>query len=142
MVALTWKCGKNFPPTRIIKNRASAQQRLKHFCVNIFNPFQMHCCWKFAQKSIYPIVGVFSCQRDDAIACCTTEARPQVDDNNQSMEYWHQGTCNKSPRSSHAGCLAQWNCSPTFSTRELFGKISFGLLHSIGVWRQVSEERC
>ena len=54
----------------------------------------------------------------------------------------HQGTCNKSPRPSHARCLAQWSCSPTFSTRELFGKISFGLSHSIGVWRQVSYERC
>ena len=73
-------------------------------------------------------------------------AQPKPDHKLMTTTYpWnllHQGICNKSPRPSHARCLAQWSCSPTFSTRELFGKISFGLSHSIGVWRQVSYERC
>ena len=43
------------------------------------------------------------CQHDDATACCqegiqiTTEARPQVNDNNQSMEYLHQGLATNHP---------------------------------------------
>ena len=134
MVAVTWKCGKNFDLPRSQKQNVGAT-KVEAFLRKHLQLVSNALLLEIRAKEHLSIVGmvVNTMTRlpaaNKAYRAYITEARPQVNDNNQSMEYLHQGLA-----TNHSAQVTQdvWR----HGTKSLLAS------HSIGVWRQVSEERC